>query len=116
MFGTPVSDMQSDVSISGKNVRGTLHYLSEGALPDRWGTGNFLALKFDSDDWSDFTSVKVGLEPSVSEGFVEVLNDPDKNGAFKITNTTQKFKVVATNGTVTKTDTYDLSQLVLESE
>ena len=114
MFGTSVSDMQTGVSIANGAITGTLKYLDSGDLVTTWGTGNFLALKFSADDWSDYTSVKVGLDPSQSSGLVEILNDPDKNGAFKVTNTTQKFKIVATNGTETKTTIYDLSGLTLQ--
>ena len=110
MFGTDVSDMQSGVSVSGRNITGTLKYLDEGALVDTWGAGNFIALKFSNFD-ANATSVKVGLDPSQSSGLVEILTDPDKNGAFKITNKdTQVFKVVTTiSGGATKTDTYTLS-------
>lgn len=115
MFGTLVSDMQSGVSIANNAVTGTLKYLDEGDLVTTWGEGNFLAVKFTADDWNAYTSVKVGLEPSVSSGLVEIINDPDKNGAFKITNkNTQKFKVVATDGTKTSVQYYDLSGLKLE--
>lgn len=82
-----------------------------------WGAGNFVTLKFSASDWSDYTSVKVGLSPSVSSGLVEVLNDPDKNGVFKVTNKdNQVFKVVATDGTYTRTETYSLADLVCEDE
>ena len=114
MFGTFVSDMQTGVSIANGAITGTLKYLDSGDLVTTWGAGNFLALKFSADDWDDYTSVKVGLDPSQGSGLVEILNDPDKNGAFKITSTTQKFKVVATNGTETKTTIYDLSGLTLQ--
>ena len=114
MFGTSVSDMQTGVSIANGAITGTLKYLDSGDLVTTWGAGNFLALKFSADDWSEYTSVKVGLDPSQSSGLVEILNDPDKNGAFKVTNTTQKFKIVATNGTETKTTIYDLSGLTLQ--
>lgn len=115
MFGTLVSDMQTGVTVTGSAITGTLKYLDSGSLVDTWGAGNFLALKFSADDWSDYTSVKVGLDPSQSSGLVEIKNDPDKNGAFKITDKdTQIFKVVATNGTETKTTTYDLSGLTVQ--
>lgn len=116
MFGTLVSDMQSNVAIANNAITGTLKYLDEGSLVTTWGAGNFLALKFNADDWSAYTSVKVGLEPSMGSGLVEILTDPDKNGAFKVTNKQQKFKVVATDGTKTSTQTYDLSGLTLEDE
>lgn len=74
-------------------------------------------LKFSATDWDDYTSVKVGMDPSVSSGLVEILDDPDKNGVFKVTDKdTQKFKVVATDGTYTTETVYDLSELVLETD
>ena len=104
--------MQSDIQVGANAITGTLKYLDEGALVDTWGAGNFIALKF-SDIPATATSVKVGLDPSQSSGLVEIINDPDKNGAFKVTSTTQKFKVVVTDGTNTKTTVYDLSGLTL---
>ena len=114
MFGTLVSDMQTGVSVANNAITGTLKYLDSGDLVTSWGAGNFVGLKFTSDDWSQYTSVKVGLDPSYGDGLVEIINDPDKNGAFKVTETTQKFKVVATNGTETTTTVYDLSGLTLQ--
>ena len=62
------------------------------------------------------TSVKVGLDPSQGSGLVELLGDPDMNCVAKVTNkTTQKFKVVTTDGHATKTQTFDLSELVLNN-
>lgn len=114
LFGTPVSDMQSGVSISGSAVTGTLKKLTSGDLVDAWGEGNFIALKF-SDIPADATSVKVGLDPSYGSGLVEIISDPDKNGAFKVTETTQKFKVVTTTPDGENTQTFDLSGLTLEA-
>ena len=114
MFGTLVSDMQTGVSVSGNSITGTLKELTSGALVDAHGAGHFVALKFTNIDPSA-TSVKVGLDPSMGTGLVEIINDPDKNGAFKVTNKdTQVFKVVTTDGTNTKTDTYTLSGLTLQ--
>jgi hypothetical protein len=115
MFGTKVKDMQSRVKIeegSGDGaITGTLKYLDSGALVDTYGAGNFLALKF-SDIPETATSVKVGLEPSQGTGLVEIINDPDKNGAFKITDRfAQNFKIVTTDGTNTTTQIFDLSRL-----
>ena len=107
--------MQSDIQISNNAITGTLKYLDSGELADYWGAGNFIALKF-SDIPATATSVKVGLDPSQGSGLVEILTDPDKNGAFKITDKdAQVFKVVVTDGTQTKTTTYDLSGLTLET-
>lgn len=117
MFGYHVSDLQDDnVTVNGSKITGTLKYVSEGSLADRWGAGNFIALKFEDLD-ADAVSVKVGLNPSESSGLVEIIDDPDKNGAFKVTNkNTQKFKVVQeTEDGRTLTQTFDLSDLVLET-
>ncbi len=113
MFGTLVSDMQDNVVVSGNAITGTLKYLDSGALVDTWGAGNFIALKFTDLDPAA-TSVKVGLDPSQGSGLVEIIDDPDKNGAFKVTNKdTQVFKVVSTDGTNTKTTTYSLAGLTV---
>lgn len=115
LFGTLVSDMQTNIDVQSNAISGTLKYISEGALVDTWGAGNFLALKFTDLD-PDATSVKVGLEPSMGSGLVEIINDPDKNGVFKVTNTAQKFKIVSTDGNNTKTQLFDLGSLELMPE
>lgn len=115
IYETPVSSIQeSDVAVSGKKITGTLKYLEGGPIAGYWGAGNFLALKF-SDVDPKATSIKVGLNPSEGSGLVELLGDPDMNGVFKITDkTTQKFRVVITDGHLTKTTDYDLSDLTCE--
>ena len=115
MFGTLVSDMQTGVEVTGNAITGTLKYLSEGALPEYWGAGNFLALKFTNNDES-VTSIKVGLVPSAS-GMDPVELDADMNGAFQITDKdTQKLVVISESADYTRTDEYDLSGLTLEGE
>lgn len=114
--GITVADMQSDVVVSNGAISGTLKYLDSGALVDRWGEGNFLALKFTNIDPSA-TSVMVGLEPTYGNGLVEIINDPDKDGGWKITDpATQVFKVVQSDGTRTNTQTFSLTGLTLESQ
>lgn len=114
LFETPVSDIQdSDVVVGENTIVGTLKYLDNGPIVDTWGAGNFIALKF-ADIPEDATSVKVGLNPSASSGLVEIIDDPDKNGVFKITDKdAQKFRVVITDGTYTTTKDYDLTGLTL---
>ena len=73
------------MTVTNNNITGTLKYLSSGQLVTDWGAGNFLALAF-SDIGDDITSVKVGMDPSQSSGLVELINDPDKMGVFKVTN------------------------------
>lgn len=116
IYETPVSDIQSDVVVSGNKITGTLKYLEDGPIAGWWGAGNFLALKFADLD-PNATSIKVGLNPSQGSGLVEIIGDPDLNGVFKITDKdVQKFRVVITDGHMTKTTDYDLSDLtVLDS-
>lgn len=117
VFGVRTSDMQTGISITDNAITGTLKYMSaSNAITDKWGAGNFLVLKFSGID-SRATSVKVGLDPSQESGLVEIINDPDKNGVFKITDKdTQKFKVVSTDGKQTATQTFELSGLTCQTE
>lgn len=112
-WGTAVSAMQSNIAIANGKITGTLKYLDEGQLVTDWGAGNFIALKFTVPDGA--TSCKVGLDPSVSSGLVEL--DEDKDGVFKVTdNETQKFVIVTTDGTHTLRQEFDLSELVCQTE
>lgn len=112
-WGTTAAQMQSGVSVSGNKITGTLTKLTSGQLVTDWGEGYFLALKFSNID-ADATSVKVGLLPSVSSELAEIINDPDKNGVFKITDKdVQKFKVVQSNANGKTTQLFDLSGLTL---
>lgn len=105
------------MSISSGNATGTLKYLADGnAITNKWGAGNFIALKFSASSWSNYTSVKVGLEPSVTSGLVELINDPDKNGVFKVTNKDiQRFKIVATGNSGEVTQYINLNGLTCET-
>ncbi|MBQ8970992.1 MAG: InlB B-repeat-containing protein [Lachnospiraceae bacterium] len=114
LFGTAVRDIQSNIRINNGKITGTLKYLSSGEIVDAWGAGNFIALKFTDID-SRATSVMVGLDPSQGSGLVELIDDPDKNGVFKVTDkNAQVFKVVSSDGTNTTTTTYDLSGLTIK--
>ena len=118
LYEVSVADIQgSDVKVEGRAITGTLKYLPEGnAITNVWGPGNFVALKFNATDWSKYTSVKVGLDPSQGSGLVEIKDDLDKNGVFKVTNKeTQVFEIVATDGTYTRVDRYSLAGLTLET-
>lgn len=115
LFGVKVSDMQSDITISGNTITGTLKHLSgDNAITQVWGEGNFICLKFPDADIENST-VRVGLDPSQSSGLVEL--DPDKNGVFKITDKLrQKFCVEMTVNGETVVQRYDLSGLTCETE
>ena len=115
LFGSLVSAMQSGVRVAGGKIVGTLKFI-EGGLAESGplaGDGNFLALQFLNID-SRATSIRVGLQPSESTGLVELIDDPDKNGVFKISDkNTQQFMVVSSDGTHTTTTEYDLSGLTV---
>lgn len=109
-----MTDIQEDVIISGNAIKGKLKYLDDGAIASQWGNGYFMALDLSANDFTDLTSVKVGMSPSAGSGLVEIIDDPDKNGVFKVGNKfNQKFVITQTDGTNTKTQSYDLSQLEL---
>lgn len=117
---TPVSDLQSNVSLTDGVFSGTVKYYdTAGAIVDVWGAGNFLAVKFNApdDDWSAYDSVMVGLEPSAGSGMQELINDPDKNGIMKITDKDrQVLKVIATKDGQQAVSSYSLRNLTLESD
>lgn len=114
MFEYTVSQLQyADVAVANGAITGTLKYVSTGSLAEYWGPGYFLALKFTASELA--TSIKVGLEPSAGSGLVEIIGDPDMDGAFKISNKNlQKFKVITTDGETKFTEYFDLSGLTLE--
>lgn len=113
MWGTPVSDMQTGVTVSGTSITGTLKYLDTGVPAEYWGAGNFLNLKFTKD--SDATSIKVGLTNSRGSGMVEL--DEDMNAMLKISDKdNQKLKVIQSRPGEEKTWIFDLSGLTCETE
>lgn len=110
------ADMQSDIEVADGKITGTLNFIEGGLSPSGplSGDGWFLALKF-SDLDERATSVKVGLQPSAGTGLVEIIDDPDKSGVFKISSNEQKFLVVSSNEDGQKTkDVYSLADLVLD--
>ena len=115
VFNVSVSNIQgSDLAVANGAFTGTSKYLSgSNAITDVWGEGNFVAFKLSNID-PKATSVKVGLVPSAGRGLVEILTDPDKNGIFKITDkTTQKFRVITSDGTSQNIQDYSLAGLTL---
>lgn len=102
---TPTSEIQSNIVIKDGVAYGTLHYISEGALPAGWGAGNFIALKFGNVPAG--ATVQVGIKNLVSL-------DEDYDGVFKVDDV-KTFRIKTTfNGEVTD-QTIDLSQLVCET-
>lgn len=85
----------------------------EGGLSDAGplaGDGYFIALGV-SDIDASATSVKVGLDPTLGTDLVELINDPDKWGVFKVLNSSQDFIVVSSDGTHTLTQRFDMTNL-----
>lgn len=118
IYNTPVSSLQTGVSVTGNKFSGTLKYYdTAGEIVDHWGAGNFLAFKVSGED-SNTVSTLVGLEPSRGTGLVEIHGDADMNGIAKIDDAKeQKFKVVQTDSAGHKNiQYYDLSGLTLETE
>ena len=104
-----VSDLQENVEVVGDKISGDLKYIDSGTLATVWGAGYFLCLKFSDVDESA-TSVAVGLKPTEGSGMAEL--DEDMNAVFKITDKAkQKLKVVSTDGTRSRVQTYDLVDL-----
>lgn len=116
VLGKLVSDLQTNVSVANKTVEGSLNYVTdytEFSSDTALQSGNYLALKFSNFD-TRATSIKVGLVPSaIGMDLVEIINDPDRNGVFRVTSTTQKFRVVTSDGTSSKTEDYSLTGLTL---
>ena len=116
-WGTKASTIQSDITIGTDAITGTLKYLSSGQLVTDWGEGYFLGLDFGGDAFDDAAHIYVGLTPSAGSGLMDVINDPDRAGVFKITDKdAQSFTimVVDSNG-VPDVKHYSLAGLTLEA-
>lgn len=115
IFGTNVSDIQSDISVSDGVITGTSKWLASGAIADYWGAGNFLALKFsDFSEGITYSDVQVGLVPTQGAGMVTL--DSDTDGVFKVLDTNQKLKVVQTGSDGSRVQYFSFSGLTLEEE
>lgn len=107
--------MQSNVSVANGAITGTLKYLSSGQLVTDWGEGNFLAIEFSNfSDGLTYNDVQVGLVPTMGAGMQAL--DSDCDGVFKITNKSQKLKVVQKGTSGQNVQYFDLSGLTLETE
>lgn len=115
VLGKQVSDLQSDVSVGTNAITGTLIYNEGWESGPLEGPGYYMALKFTASDWNAYDSVRVGLDPSVSTGLVEILTDPDKNGVFKIiSRDQQKFVLEARKGATIVRKEWSLEDLEFE--
>lgn len=103
------------MTVANGKISGTLKFI-EGGLAQTGplaGDGYFLALKWTDPD-ETATSLLVGLQPSAGSGLVEAIDDTDRNGVFKISSTSQRFKTITSNTGHKTIQTYDLTGLVLE--
>lgn len=113
-MGAEVADLQTNVEFGEDAVTGTLLYYTNytGFSGDpELQEGNYLALKVG--DVPGGTTVTVELIGGHS-GPVEL--DEDMNAVLRIEATTQKIKLVATNGDVTITKVFNLTGLTLTPE
>lgn len=113
------ADMQTKLVVADGAITGTLKFIQGGLSPagPLAGDGNFMALKFVNPNNKGI--VKVGLVPSASGmGLVEL--DEDMNAVFKVTGKVlgiqQVLKVETTIDDIVRTQTYDLTGLVLNTE
>lgn len=113
------ADMQTDLVVADGAITGTLKFIAGGLSPSGplAGDGNFMALKFVNPNNKGI--VKVGLVPSASGmGLVEL--DEDMNAVFKVSGKVdgiqQVLKIETTIDDVVRTQTFDLTGLVLNTE
>lgn len=107
-YSVDVKDMQGeDFQVVERAIVGSVKKLSSGVLPDYWGAGNFMALKF------------VIIDPDVTPGDVKVgINglaalDNDLIAAVKIEDQTKPFRVITTIDGYDYEDDYNLYGLSL---
>lgn len=117
VFDLLISDINKDITVGNDGIiSGEVKYVDEGSHAEYWGPGYFLGLQLSNIDASD-TSVLVGLEPSYGTGLVEIIEDPDLNGLFKIHDIyKQKVKIVTSDGTRKTTQLFSLVGLKLVNE
>lgn len=108
--------MQSGVTVNNttRKITGTLNYMTDGQLVTDWGEGHFLCLTWTNID-AHADELWVGLNPSVSSGLQECIDDPNPGVAAKITDPAkQKFIVLQKgDGYGSNRQVYDISGLVL---
>ena len=107
-YSVNINDMQgADFAVVDRAIIGSVKKLSSGVLPDYWGAGNFMALKFVIIDPDVSPSdVKVGIKNTVAL-------DNDLIAAIKIEDKTKPFRVITTIDGYDYEDNYNLNGLVL---
>lgn len=107
-YSVDINDMQgADFQVVERAIVGSVKKLTSGVLPDYWGAGNFMALKF------------IIIDPDVSPENVQVgINglaalDSDLIAAVKIEDKTKPFRVITTIDGYEYKDEYNLNGLSL---
>ena len=117
IYNVDVSDIQADdAAIVGNTMlKGTSKWLPAGnEISDYWGAGNFFAVDISATNWSAYTDVKIGLEPTMGSGPATVSSNDD--AVFKIADPQkQKLVITATNGTYTDRQEISLVGIKLTS-
>lgn len=117
VYDVKVNTLQTGLAVSDNAISGTLKFIQGGLAPSGYlaGDGNFMALKFVNDGASE---IKVGLVPSQGSGMVAL--EEDGIAVFKVAGIydgkQQVLKVETTENGVVKTQTFDISELTLETE
>lgn len=112
LLGKNAQDLQSDVLVSDKKITGTSKYVTgytgfSSVVEEQ--TGNYLALKFDTEPEADEVTVDViGGE----KGPVKL--DEDRMLVIRLTGSTNSFKVIVTKNGKEFEEIYDFSEVVLE--
>lgn len=116
-YGAKVNTLQKEMAVSDGAITGTLKFVSGGLAPSGYlsGDGNFMALKFEN---AGSDKIEVGLVPSQGSGMVTL--EEDGVAVFKVAGVyqgqQQVLKVITTENGVSKTQTFDISELTLETE
>ena len=107
-YSVDIDDMQgADFAVVDRAIIGSVKKLSSGILPDYWGAGNFMALRFVIIDPDVSPSdVKVGIKNTVAL-------DNDLIAAIKIEDKTKPFRVITTIDGYDYEDDYNLNGLSL---
>lgn len=112
-----VNTLQKEIAVSDNAITGVLKFIAGGLSPAGYlaGDGNFMALKFVNDGASE---IKVGLVPSAGSGMVAL--EEDGICVFKVAGVyegvQQVLKVQTTEDGIVRTQTFDISELTLETE
>lgn len=113
LLGKSANDLQSDISVVGNVISGTLNYVTgytgfSGDVSEQ--SGNYIAFKVDTE--KDVDSITVELIGGTLGHPVTL--DSDRTIVIRITNTTtQSIKVVVNKNGLSQSKTYTLTGLTL---